>query len=37
VAQAREVIDLSMMSQKHIVENLQQLASRRASSESEVA
>jgi hypothetical protein len=31
VAQAREVIDLSMMSQKQIVENLQQLAGRRAS------
>ncbi|CAG4894855.1 DUF802 domain-containing protein [Paraburkholderia saeva] len=31
VAQAREVIDLSMMSQKQIVENLQQLAGQRAS------
>ncbi|HTR07976.1 MAG TPA: DUF802 domain-containing protein [Paraburkholderia sp.] len=31
VAQAREVIDLSMLSQKQIVENLQQLASQRAS------
>ena len=31
VAQAREVIDLSMMSQKQIVEDLQQLAGRRAS------
>ncbi|MGT0248902.1 DUF802 domain-containing protein [Burkholderia pyrrocinia] len=30
VAQAREVIDLSMMSQKQIVEDLQQLAGRRA-------
>jgi Domain of unknown function (DUF802) len=31
VAQAREVIDLSMMSQKQIVEDLQQLAGQRAS------
>jgi hypothetical protein len=31
VAQAREVIDLSMMSQKQIVEELQQLAGQRAS------
>ncbi|MFP3501491.1 DUF802 domain-containing protein [Burkholderia sp. SIMBA_062] len=31
VAQAREVIDLSMMSQKQIVEDLQQIADRRAS------
>ena len=31
VAQAREVIDLSMMSKKQIVEDLQQLAGRRAS------
>ena len=31
VAQAREVIDLSMMSQKQIVEDLQQLADQRAS------
>ncbi|MBR8365180.1 DUF802 domain-containing protein, partial [Burkholderia sp. AU19243] len=31
VAQAREVIDLSMMSQKQIVEDLQHLAGRRAS------
>ncbi|RQU88216.1 DUF802 domain-containing protein [Burkholderia cenocepacia] len=31
VAQAREVIDLSVMSQKQIVEDLQQLAGRRAS------
>jgi hypothetical protein len=30
VAQAREVIDLSMLSQRHIVEELQQLAGRRA-------
>ena len=33
VAQAREVIDLSMMSQKQIVEDLQQLAGRRASAD----
>jgi hypothetical protein len=31
VAQAREVIDLSMMSQKQIIEDLQQLAGQRAS------
>ena len=31
VAQAREVIDLSMMSQKQIVEDLQQLAAQRTS------
>ncbi|WP_374247020.1 DUF802 domain-containing protein [Zoogloea sp.] len=31
VAQAREIIDLSAMSQKQIVENLQQLSSRQAS------
>ncbi|MBR8253909.1 DUF802 domain-containing protein, partial [Burkholderia ambifaria] len=31
VAQAREVIDLSMMSQRQIVEDLQQIAGRRAS------
>jgi hypothetical protein len=31
VAQAREVVDLSVMSQKQIVEDLQQLASQRAS------
>jgi hypothetical protein len=31
VAQAREVVDLSMMSQKQIVEDLQQLAGQRAS------
>lgn len=35
VAQAREVIDLSIMSQKQIVEDLQQLASRQASVGSE--
>jgi len=35
VAQAREVIDLSMMSQKQIIENLQQLAGQRASTEVE--
>ena len=37
VAQAREVIDLSMMSQKQIMEELQQLAAREASAGSEVA
>ena len=37
VAQAREVIDLSMMSQKQIVEDLQQLAGRRASVGAEAA
>ena len=37
VAQAREVIDLSMMSQKQIVEHLQQLAGRRASAGAEAA
>lgn len=37
VAQAREVIDLSVMSQKQIVENLQQLAGRRASAGVETA
>ncbi|MBB2929197.1 DUF802 domain-containing protein [Paraburkholderia silvatlantica] len=37
VAQAREVIDLSMLSQKQIVENLQQLASQRASAGAEAA
>ena len=37
VAQAREVIDLSMMSQKQIVEDLQQLAGRRASAGVEAA
>jgi hypothetical protein len=37
VAQAREVIDLSMLSQKQIVEDLQQLAAQRASSGAETA
>jgi len=37
VAQAREVIDLSMMSQKQIVEDLQQLAGQRASAGAEAA
>ncbi|WP_341316762.1 DUF802 domain-containing protein [Paraburkholderia sp. IMGN_8] len=37
VAQAREVIDLSMMSQKQIVEDLQQLAGQRASVGAEAA
>ncbi len=37
VAQAREVVDLSMMSQKQIVENLQQLASQRAAPAAETA
>ena len=37
VAQAREVIDLSVMSQKQIVENLQQLAGQRASAGAEAA
>ncbi|HTH77211.1 MAG TPA: DUF802 domain-containing protein [Trinickia sp.] len=37
VAQAREVIDLSMLSQKQIVEDLQQLASQRASNGIEAA
>ncbi|WP_322102818.1 DUF802 domain-containing protein [Paraburkholderia sp. J41] len=37
VAQAREVIDLSMLSQKQIVENLQQLAGQRASTGAETA
>ena len=37
VAQAREVIDLSMMSQKQIVEDLQQLAGRRASAGAQAA
>ena len=37
VAQAREVIDLSVMSQKQIVEDLQQLAGRRASAGVEAA
>jgi hypothetical protein len=37
VAQAREVIDLSVLSQKQIVEDLQQLAGRRASAGAEAA
>ncbi|MDF3839588.1 DUF802 domain-containing protein [Cupriavidus basilensis] len=37
VAQAREVIDLSMMSQKQIVEDLQQLAGQRALAGTEAA
>jgi hypothetical protein len=37
VAQAREVIDLSVMSQKQIVEDLQQLAGRRASAGAQAA
>lgn len=37
VAQAREVIDLSMMSQKRIVEDLQQIAGQRASAGAESA
>jgi hypothetical protein len=37
VAQAREVIDLSVMSQKQIVEDLQQLAGRRAAAGAEAA
>jgi hypothetical protein len=37
VAQAREVIDLSMMSQKQIVEDLQQLAGKQASAGAEAA
>ena len=37
VAQAREVIDLSMLSQKQIVEDLQQLAAQRAASGAEAA
>ena len=37
VAQAREVIDLSMMSQKQIVEDLQQLAGQRAPAGAEAA
>jgi hypothetical protein len=35
VAQAREVIDLSLMSQKQIVEDLQRIADRRAAVASE--
>jgi len=37
VAQAREVVDLSLMSQKQIVEDLQQLAAQRAPAGSEAA
>ncbi|MGO4152064.1 DUF802 domain-containing protein [Cupriavidus sp. YAF13] len=37
VAQAREVIDLSMLSQKQIVENLQHLAGQRAPASAEAA
>ncbi|CAB3929913.1 DUF802 domain-containing protein [Achromobacter insolitus] len=37
VAQAREVVDLSMVSQKQIIENLQQLASQRATAGAETA
>jgi hypothetical protein len=37
VAQAREVIDLSMMSQKQIIEDLQQIAAQRASAGAEAA
>ncbi len=37
VAQAREVIDLSMLSQKQIVEDLQQLANQRASAGADAA
>ncbi len=37
VAQAREVIDLSMLSQKQIVEDMQQLTSQRASAGAETA
>jgi len=37
VAQAREVIDLSMLSQKQIVEDLQQLAAQRTSNGAETA
>ena len=37
VAQAREVVDLSVMSQKQIIEDLQQLASQRAPAGSEAA
>lgn len=37
VAQAREVVDLSMMSQKQIIENLQQLASQGAPAGAEAA
>jgi Domain of unknown function (DUF802) len=37
VAQAREVIDLSMLAQRQIIEDLQQLAGRRADAETEAA
>ncbi|MBN8888142.1 MAG: DUF802 domain-containing protein [Rudaea sp.] len=37
VAQAREVIDLSVLSQKHIIEEIQQLAGRRAAAGLEAA
>jgi len=37
VAQAREVVDLSLMSQKQIIENLQTLASQRATAGAETA
>jgi hypothetical protein len=37
VAQAREVVDLSLMSQKQIIENLQQLAVQRATAGAEAA
>ncbi|TAM04066.1 MAG: DUF802 domain-containing protein [Paraburkholderia sp.] len=37
VAQAREVVDLSMLSQKQIMEGLQQLAARRAAAGAEAA
>jgi Domain of unknown function (DUF802) len=37
VAQAREVIDLSMLSQKQIIEEMQQLAGQRALAEAETA
>ncbi|WP_438857990.1 DUF802 domain-containing protein [Achromobacter spanius] len=37
VAQAREVVDLSLMSQKQIIENLQQLAVQRADASAEPA
>ncbi|RSF02117.1 DUF802 domain-containing protein [Achromobacter aegrifaciens] len=37
VAQAREVVDLSMVSQKQIIENLQQLAIQRATAGAEAA
>jgi len=37
VAQAREVIDLSMLSQKQIIEDMQQLANQRAAAGTEIA